>query len=128
MAGLVKELLLDYALNRLNVDMRSDLTIAIQSALLSDVFTITDAKVLDMYLAGYTADEIAARFMMLTVLVEARLERIFTAIEEHSGYTDESFIHKLESTNKYRKGGIRELDRFLDLHGKSYTAHDMKEQ
>lgn len=126
MSALVKELLLDYALNRLNVDMRSDLTIAIQNALSSSAFTYIDAKVLDMYLAGYTADEIAAQHMMLTVLVEARLERIFKAIEEHSGYTDEGFIHKLELTKKYRKGGMRELKLFLDEHSKHYVAHELE--
>jgi len=126
MAGLVKELLLDYALNRLNVDMRSDLTIAIQSALLS--FTQVDARMLNLYLSGYTAQEIATMFIRVTTAdVEATLERMFTAIEEQSGYTDDNFIHKLESSNKYRKGGIRELNTFLGLHGKSYTAHEMKE-
>lgn len=125
MAGLIKELLLDYALNRLHVDVRSDLTIAIQSALLS--FTQREALYLDMYLSGYNAIEIAARFIDTTEHVEVELERIFTAIEEHSGYTDENFIHRLELTKKYRKGGIRELHSFLALHGKSYTAHEMRE-
>jgi hypothetical protein len=120
MAGLIKELLLDYALNRLHVDVRSDLTIAIQSALLS--FTQREALYLDMYLSGYNAIEIAA-----TEHVEGVLERIFTAIEEQSGYTDDNFIHRLELTKKYRKGGIRELHSFLALHGKSYIAHEMRE-
>src|SRR5437868_5847929 len=124
MAGLVKELLLDYALNRLNVDMRSDLTIAIQSALVS--FTHRDAEYLDKYLSGYNAVEIAAQYIETTAHIEAALERIFTAIEEHSGYTDQSFVHKLELTKKYRKGGIRDLNTFLALHGRSYTAHEMK--
>lgn len=127
MAGLVKELLLDYSLNRLSIDMRSDITIAIQSALSSDVFTINDARILNMYLAGYTAEEIALHFMIITTLVEDRLERILTAIEQYSGYTDESFIHKLESTNKYRKRSIHELDIFLKEHSKHYLAHDIEE-
>jgi hypothetical protein len=125
MAGLIKELLLDYALNRLHVDVRSDLTIAIQSALLS--FTQREALYLDMYLSGYNAIEIAARFIDTTEHVEGVLERIFTAIEEQSGYTDDNFIHRLELTKKYRKGGIRELHSFLALHGKSYIAHEMRE-
>lgn len=126
MAGLVKELLLDYALNRLNVDMRSDLTIAIQSALSS--FTQIDARMLNLYLSGYTSEEIARMFIRITTAeVEVILERIFTAIETYSGYTDQSFVHKLELTKKYRKGGIRDLNIFLELHGKTYIAHEMKE-
>lgn len=125
MAGLVKELLLDYALNRLSVDLRSDLTIALQSALLS--FTPREIKYLDMYLSGYNAVEIAAHYIQTTESVNKTLERIFIAIEETSGYTDENFIHKLELSKRYRKGGIRELDYFLSAHSKDYFSHEMKE-
>lgn len=126
MPALIKELLLDYGLNRLNVDLRSDLTIAIQTALTSSVFNNTDARVLNLYLSGYTAGEIALKYMMLTALVELRLERIFTAIEQYSGYTDSNFIKRLELTNKYRQGGIRDLSNFLVEHSKHYTRHEIE--
>jgi len=126
MAGLIKELLLDYSLNRLNVDTKSDLAIAIQSALLN--FTRIDAEYLNLYLSGYTAIEIAAKYISTTAEVESTLERIFTAIETHSGYTDQSFIHRLESTNKYRKGGIRDLYTFLALHGQTYIEHEIRDK
>lgn len=126
MAALVKELLLDYALNRLTVDMRSDLTIAVQSALSSSVFTYNDVRILNMYLSGYTAEEIALQFMIETRMIELQLQRIFTAIEAYSGYTDDEFIHKLELTKKYRKGGMRDLNAFLQEHSKHYTAHELE--
>lgn len=127
MAGLVKELLLDYALNRLNVEMHSDLTIAIQSALSSQVFTKVEARILNMYLSGYTSEEISTMLLLTTVAqVDAVLERLFIAIEQCSGYTDESFIHKLESTQRYRKSGIRDLTLFLDQHGKHYEKHELE--
>jgi hypothetical protein len=126
MAGLVKELLLDYGLNRLSVDMRSDLTIAIQSALSSSVFNTNDAKMLDLYLSGYTAEEIAVIMNMMTAKVNEYLWRIFTAIEEHSGYTDDGFIHKLELTHKYRKSGMRALGVFLEQHSQVYDIHELE--
>lgn len=127
MSALIKELLLDYSLNRLHVDMKSDLTIAIQSTLSSKLFTRRDAEYLNAYLSGYTAEEIAKQYNTYTVEVEACLERIFTAIETYSGYTDTSFMHKLESTRKYRKGGLRDLEAFLIAHSKEYSIHEIKE-
>lgn len=126
MAGLVKELLLDYALNRLNVDLRSDLTIAIQGALLSGVFTTQDAAFLNLYLAGYSAVEIAQMYSTTTDKVEIVLERLFVAIEEQSGYTDEGFTRKIELTHKYRKSGIQELRSFLTSHGRKYITHGVE--
>jgi hypothetical protein len=126
MAGLVKELLLDYSLNRLNVDIKSDLTIAIQNTLISGVFNFNDAQMLNMYLSGYTSNEIALLFMLNTEIIDIQLERIFTAIEQYSGYTDDNFIHKLEMTHKYRKGGIRDLTIFLEEHSTVYGKHDLE--
>jgi hypothetical protein len=126
MAALIKELLLDYALNRLSVDMRSDLTIAIQNALSSRVFTLMDIQYLNQYLSGYTASEIALQHNMLTVEIEEILERVFTAIEEYSGYTDTNFIHKLEMTNKYRKSGLNDMNTFLIEHSKHYITHELE--
>ncbi len=127
MAGLIKELLLDFALNRVSVDLKSDLSIAIQNALLSGVFTIRDVDYFMMYLAGYSSIEIAAKCITTTAQVEQQLERIFTAIEEYSGYTDQAFIRKVELSGKYRKGGIRDLSTFLVLHSKQYVEHDMQD-
>ena len=128
MAALIKELLLDYALNKVSLDLKSDLSVAIQSALLSDVFIAKDAIYLNLYLSGYTAKEIADIDIKTTEEVETVLERVFTAIEYHSGYTDESFIHKLESTNKYRRGNIRDLTTFLQQHSKTFLEHDIAKE
>lgn len=126
MSALVRELLLDYSLNKLNVDTQSDLSIAIQTALSSSVFNSDDAKMLNLYLSGYTASEIASIMNTLTAKVNEHLQRIFTAIEEHSGYTDNGFIHKLEMTKKYRKGGIYTLTLFLEQHSQVYEKHELE--
>ena len=123
MAGLVKELLLDYAVNRVGVDVRSDLTIAIQTALLS--FGRTEAIYLNLYLSGYTAQEIAQKTTGITEEVEQTLQRIFTAIEHTSGYTDQNFINRLQLTKKYRKAGIEALNAFLIKHGQQYAIHEL---
>ncbi len=126
MSGLIRELLLDYSLNKLSIDLKSDLTVAIQTVLTSRVFTKQSAIYLDMYLSGYTADEIAIKHIKHTAEIEQELERLFDALEEYSGYTDEAFIHKLCMTYKYRSSGIRDLTTFLSEHSKHYTTHDMK--
>lgn len=118
--------MLDYALNRLSVDMRSDLTIAIQDALLSGVFTPQDIKKLDLYLQGYTASEIAIIYTITTNEVEETLERIFTAIEELSGYDDDLLIRKVEANKQYRRSGISELRAFLTVHGKHFMSHGVE--
>lgn len=126
MPALIKELMLDYSLNRLSIDLRSDLTIAIQNVLLSGAFNAAEVGYLNLYLSGYTAHDIA--MMVITIHeseIEAILERLFTAIEQTSGYTDQSFVHKLELSKKYRKPGISKLQDFLQSHGKSYSFHDL---
>ena len=127
MSGLIKELLLDYALNRLNVDLRSDLTVSIQNVFSSSVFTKVDVRILNLYLSGYTSKEIASMFIVRTVTeIEETLERIFTAIEAQSGYTDQIFLNKIELTKKYRKHGIDKLGIFLVEHSKHYGKHDIE--
>lgn len=127
MAGLLKELLLDYSLNRLPIDMRSDLTIAIQRAIESRVLKRREILFLNLYLSGYTAHDIA----MLTLVleeheIEETLERVFTALETISGYTDQGLVYKLEASGKYRKGNIEKLKGFLVEHSKHYTLHDLE--
>ncbi len=126
MAGLIKEKLLDYALNRLPLDERSDLTIAIQNVLSS--LDIRHSLYLRLYLSGYTARDIGRMTNITTDQVEIVLERVMNAIEVESGYTDEVFIHKLELDPRYRKSGIRELKALLITHGKQFTEHALGEE
>lgn len=135
-AGYIKELLLDYALNRLNVDLRSDLSIAIQSAFDSQVFSALDFAWFEYYLEGYTAKEIAdmqnlVPFYVLgrpitTDDVEIALERVFTAVEVHSGYNDNILVNKVEKDKQYRRSGVRELRDFLLDHGQHFMSHDVR--
>ena len=127
MSGYIKELLLDYGLNRLHVDLRSDLSIAIQSAFYSGVFSGRDFAWFEYYLAGYTAKEIAdLQTFTTTEQVETTLSRIFTAIGYYSGYSDDVLVNKVERDKQYRRSGIRELKDFLLQHGQSYMSHDVK--
>lgn len=134
MAGYIKELLLDYALNRLNVDLRSDLSIAIQSAFDSQVFSALDFAWFEYYLEGYTAKEIADLQNLVPFLginttteqVEIALERVFIAVEEHSGYNDSILVNKVERDKQYRRSGVRELREFLLDHGQHFMTHDVR--
>lgn len=132
MPGYIKELLLDYGLNRLHVDLRSDLSISIQSAFESGVFNALDFAWFEFYIEGYTAKEIAdlqnlvPGFTLITTeIVEVSLERVVTAIETLSGYNDDILIHKVERDRQYRRSGVRELKDFLSAHGQDYMSHDI---
>ena len=120
MAGWIKELLLDYGLNRLSIDQRSDISTAISSLISAGVFTIYDIESLDMYISGYNAIEIAAHFHTTTDVIETNLTRILRAIETASGYTDTTFVHRV-STRK------NELSLFLIKHGQRFHTHELKE-
>lgn len=134
MSGLIKELLLDYALNRLNVDVRSDLSIAIQSTFKSNIFSARDFKWFEYYLEGYTSKEIAdlqnivpfLGKLVTTEQVDIALERVFIAVEEHSGYKDSILVNKVERDKQYRRSGVRELREFLLDHGQHFMTHDVR--
>lgn len=125
MAGLIRELLLDYALNKVSIELKSDLNVAIDTTFLSDVFTYKDLTYFSLFLSGYTSEDIAKMAADNIDHVEATLERIFMAIETNSGYTDENFIRKMERTKKYRPYGINKLKDFLAEHSKHYTTHEL---
>jgi len=126
MSGYIKELMLDYALRRLNEETRYDLSMAIEQAFKSGVFTYQDLQILDMYLSGYTSIEIAAKLLYVTEQIKTTLSRIFMAIATYSGYDDAILIRKVERDKQYRRSGIRELQDFLSDHGQQFVTHDIK--
>lgn len=126
MSGYVKELLLDLAIDRLSIDQRADLSIAIRQTCLSGVFSAADLHYLQLYLQGYTAQDIAEQHMKTTEYVEIILTRLFTAIEHYSGYTDDILINKVINSKKYRRSGIPKLQQLLHMHGKQFMTHELQ--
>lgn len=122
MAGWIKELLLDYGLNRLSIDQRSDISTAINDLINAGVFKRQDIKILDLYIAGYTATEIAEQLITTTDMIEATLVRVFRAVESASGYTDSSFIRK--ASLRYTERKLSDLSLFLAKHGQRFHTHD----
>ncbi len=126
MSGLIKELLLDLSLNKVSVDLRSDLIIAIQDAFYSGVLKPRDIIYLDKYLQGYTSEEIAAMFVGSSESIDNELARIFKTIEEFSGYTDESFMRKVSLNTVNRRSKLKDLRVLLQSHGLTFTEHELK--
>lgn len=125
MSGLIKELLLDYGMNRLSIDQRSDITTAIESLYTANVLSNDDLIILNEYISGYTAIEIAHRYRRVTGEIENQLIRIFQAIEYASGYTDTNFVRRIEKS--YSRYKINRLNTFLMEHGKHFLIHDLSE-
>lgn len=122
MAGWIKELLLDYGLNRLSIDQRSDISTAINGLISAGVFKSKDIEILHSYISGYTAKEIAEKLTTTTDIIEERLVRVLRAIEAASGYTDMSFIRK--ANRRHSDSKIADLSLFLLKHGQRFHTHD----
>jgi len=118
MAGLVKELYLDYSLNRLSIEERSDLSQAIELAYRNRLLQRRDIHILDMYLQGYTVKEIALHCMLLSEKIQNILTRAFIILEVLTGYTDGQFILRIQ--NKYTPAKIKKLEQFLFEYGRIY--------
>lgn len=123
MSGYIKELLLDYGLNRLSIEQRSDISAAINGLIEAGVFNRRDIEILHSYVAGYTATEIAEQQHTTTDKIETILIRIIRAIENASGYTDTALLHKARL--RYSQVKITELSLFLFKHGQRFFNHDL---
>ncbi len=126
MAGWIKELLLDYGLNRLSIDQRSDISTAINTLVEAGVLKPRDIMILHSYVAGYTATEIAEQLVTVTDEIDSILQRVFRAIETASGYTDTAFIRKARL--RYSESRLVDLSSFLIKHGQRYHNHDVVKQ
>jgi len=113
MSTYVKELLIDLSMNRLPIELRFDLIVAVQQVINSGAFTRREIKYLDMFLQGYSAEEIAQRSLTTTDQIELILSRIMTAIEHTSGYTDNSLYRKIQMRGKYSRLRLLEFKDFL---------------
>lgn len=127
MAGYIKELLLDYGKSNLHSsepisDTVIDLEISIMKLVRGGVFK-DELRYLSLYLAGYTSNEIANRFNLTTDVIETGLIRLLDAIEELTGYTDQSLVRRLAMSGKYHKSQLTKVSTFLKESGFSY--HDI---
>lgn len=124
-SGYIKELLLDMSLNKLPLDLRSDLAIAIQDIFRYGLFSARDLQYFDLYLQGYNAEEIARLCNTFTTDVESNLARIFEALAHESGYTDYQFTRHVELNEQYRRSGIRELKELLKRRSIEFMSHEV---
>jgi len=118
LASYVKELLFDYAHGRLDIHQRIDLTMALEH------LPKKDLELLDLYLAGYNAMEIAYDRGIQLSDVELSLEHILHFIEERTGYSDQQIIHKVVRLKKYSQRRINEFRVFLKRHSTQFMIHD----
>lgn len=122
--ALIKELLLDASLNKLSFELNADLISAVEKVLLSGVFTDQDIAWFDLYLCGYTAQDIAEWYTTTIDIVTASLNRLFLAIANTSGYTDESFIHRIKSARSITENQLRKIQHILDQQSNNYIEYE----
>lgn len=125
MSAYCKELLLDLAMNRLPIELRTDLIVAIQDVINSRVFTRKEIEYLDMYLQGYDSVEIAQYYITTTEIVEQALSRIIEAIEHTSGYTDMLLYRKVQMLGKYSRSKLLIFKDFLMKHGEVFSIKEL---
>jgi hypothetical protein len=121
MAGYIKQVLLS---NRYDDLFRVDLVVCIQDAYKYKILSNQDVRFLDLYLSGYTNQEISISENILQDDVDKVLARVFLVLETLIGYTDEEFVNKLR-VNKYRKSGILKMEELLALESKDFSKHEI---
>lgn len=115
---LVKELLHDLVHNKLDIDSRVVLVSAIEHIYKSGVCTKKDILLLDLYLCGYSAEEIAMQSVLSTEVVISILARVITAIEHTSGYLDDLFLQRAAQTHTPRQ--IKYAREYIEQHNKDF--------
>lgn len=125
MSGLIKELLLDFAMGKLSIDLRSDIVSTIAGLQKQHILRDYDLSILDAYLSGYNAVEIAISQQCTTQEIETTLERVFSAIEHASGYTDHDFVNTTRLLKKYPAYRLPKMLEFLKRHGQQFITHDI---
>jgi hypothetical protein len=120
----IKQLLLDYGLNRLSIDQKSDIVSAIDGLIKARVLSYNDLQILNLYISGYTATEIAnMHIQSSTARIEAILTRVVMAIGTGSGYTDDQLVQRAKQHQIRTK--MPKFITFLQQHSTTFTEHDV---
>ncbi len=131
-AAWTKQLLLDYGLNRLSIDQKSDIASAIHGLIQSRVLSPMDVYILDLYVSGYTAVEIAETYLfdyygsiipLQTNDVENTLARVILAISTASGYTDDIIIERAKQHQIRTR--VPKFITYLEQHSTNFMEHDI---
>lgn len=123
MASLVKELLADLAHNRLDIDTRITLVSTLEHLCLSKAFTKNDIILLNEFLCGYSAEELALRHFLSTETVISTLSRLCVAVEFHSGYLDQSLLDRW--AKKYTPQQVERAKDYLQKYSKEFTYENV---
>jgi hypothetical protein len=123
-AALIKHLLLDASLCKLSFELNADLISAVQNVLVSGAFNDQNIAWLDLYLSGYTAEDIAERYVTTVADVNVVLERIFVAIAQTSGYTDELFVQHTCQTRKVSPYQLDKMRKYLMQESQNFTVYE----
>jgi hypothetical protein len=124
MPALTKELLLDYAINKLTVEEKADIENTISALYYNGALTGLQIKMLYAYIYGYTGEEIAQLFHMSIVEVEVQLTAAVTQIGNMLQVHDESLV-KFAKRNNYPPSKMEDFIVFLHVHGSVYKQHSV---
>jgi len=93
-AAHIKALCRDFAIDRLPIDTRVDIQIAI-ARLCKDPIMLEYLRYFVLYLAGFRIEEIAERLHMGEYTIQQALSQFITALAETSGYTDDYIVRRV---------------------------------
>lgn len=123
-AGLIKEILLDYGVNKLSVETAADIDLAVQHLYYGGVFSKHDLYILHSYISGFNAEEIGEMYRQSTNEVETRLGEIVEAIGEQLKVSDTQLIN-FARRNQYPLSKMESFKVFLQEHGRQYRQHEV---
>lgn len=108
-----------------STESRADIYSAIQDGLRDKTFSPRDIKLLDLYISGYTSNEIAIEFMLLREEVEATLIRVLKAIEERTQYLDDIIIQRIFNTHQVTKEQKDTIIHWFVTQGELFETHEL---
>lgn len=123
MAAYVKEILIDYAAGKLDINQRIDIALAIESLIKSKIINRKDLEILNAFLSGYCAEEIGITVFLSTETVASILIRLLTALEHASNYLDSDFVQKYEK--KYSPPQVNRMRQYLTKHSRTFTKETL---
>lgn len=130
-AALMKELLLDYGMDKLSTEETADIDRAFKLVELGGAIHPHELAALKAYIYGYTAQEIAAGFTRMTGThvatnaVEHSLARTVQAIATVLYIEDEELVHKVNRNPKYAASRASLLKEFLEDHSQRFMQHSV---
>jgi hypothetical protein len=124
MSSILKERLLDYGMERLSIEEKVDIDMAIEQLLREGKIYKRDRSILLAYIYGYTAQEISDITKIGKDTVVMILACVIIALADILQIKDNEFIEQIKDTVPQSK--LPRFEAFLNEHDLQYDTHTVR--